>query len=387
MESGAATSTNCPIAASARAGASAPKLDRRAIENIVRSGKRLLVQGAMGIHASDGLAGKVAAMESPRLIGVGTISAVVKSEQLLRAEIRRARADAPSGFIGMNLMAAINRADFDSALRIAFEEGISFIVQGAGISREIVRWCREGGVPFAGIVSSGRLAAMYEKWGAEFLVAEGAEAGGHIGDVGHPLPALLADVVASSSLPVIAAGGIDAEDLPSLFAAGASGAQLATRFLACADGDSHPNFKQMHLGKRDDDVTLITSTVKGMKARAVRNKFTEALAAGQVFPPRSKAWAYGKEGYHGRRKACVECLATDLCICRATNFKESFCITDALLLAALKGDTENGLFYTGQSVTRISDTDAGKLPTVLEIMAMLEACVAEAEAPTAAALP
>jgi nitronate monooxygenase len=365
----------------------APRLDRTAIEEVVRSGKRLLVQGAMGIHASDGLSGKVATFRGPRLVGVGTISAVVKSEAMLRAEIRRARADAPSGYVGVNLMAAINRTDFDTCLRIAFEEGVSFVVQGAGISRDVVRACREAGVPFAGIVSSGRLAKMYEKWGAEFLVAEGAEAGGHIGDVGHPLPALLADVVASSDLPVIAAGGIDAEDLPSLFAAGAAGAQLATRFLACADGDSHPNFKQMHLGKRDDDVTLITSTVKGMKARAVRNKFTEALAAGKAFPPRSKAWAYGKDGYHGRRKACVECLATDLCICKATKFKESFCITDALLLAALKGDMENGLFYTGQSVTRIQDTDAGKLPSVLEIMEMLEATLAAAEAPIAAALP
>ncbi|HEX8909920.1 MAG TPA: nitronate monooxygenase, partial [Anaeromyxobacteraceae bacterium] len=77
----------------------APRLDRRAIEDVVRSGKRLLVQGAMGIHASDGLAGKVATWRGPRLVGVGTISAVVKSEAMLRAEIRRARAEAPSGFV------------------------------------------------------------------------------------------------------------------------------------------------------------------------------------------------------------------------------------------------------------------------------------------------
>jgi nitronate monooxygenase len=364
----------------------APRLDRRAIEDVVRSGKRLLIQGAMGIHASDGLAGKVATWRGPRLVGVGTISAVVKSEAMLRAEIRRARAEAPSGFVGVNLMAAINRTDFDTCLRIAFEEGVSFVVQGAGISRDVVRACREAGVPFAGIVSSGRLAKMYEKWGAEFLVAEGAEAGGHIGDIGHPLPTLLAEVVASTSLPVVAAGGIAAEDLPGLFAAGAAGAQLATRFLACSDGDVHPNFKRMHLGKRDEDVVLITSTVKGMKARAIRNAFTEALAAGKVFPPRSKAWAYGKDGYFGRRKACVECLAAELCICHATNFKESFCITDALLLAALKGDMENGLFYTGQSVTRVQETDVDNLPTAREILELLESALARAEAPAAAAL-
>ena len=124
-----------------------------------------------------------------------------------------------------------------------------------------MRTCRDAGVPFAGIVSSGRLAAMYEKWGAEFLVAEGAEAGGPIGDIDQRLPALLADVRARSSLPVIAAGGMDAADVPALFSAGAAGAQLATRFLACSDGDAHANFKRMHLARSEEDVTLITSCV------------------------------------------------------------------------------------------------------------------------------
>ncbi len=355
-----------------------PKLDRSAIEAIVRSGKRLLVQGAMGIHASDGLAGRVASARSARLVPVGTVSAVLKTEPMLRAEIGRARAQAPGGFVGMNLMAAINQSDFQTALRIAIEEGVSFVVQGAGISRSIVRVCRDAGVPFAGIVSSGRLAAMYEKWGAEFLVAEGAEAGGHIGDIDHPLPALLADVLAHSSLPVVAAGGIDAQDLPYYFAAGAAGAQLATRFLACSDGDVHPNFKQMHLAKGDADVTLIKSCVKGMNARAVRNTFTEALAAGKAFPPRSKAWFFGKEGFFGRRKACVECLATDVCLCRASDYQKSFCITDALLAAAIKGDVENGLFYTGQSVTRIPEVSAEALPSVQDIFDMLDATLAAA---------
>ncbi len=362
------------------------RLDRLAIEQIVRSGKRLLVQGAMGIHASDGLAGKVAAVSTRRLVGVGTISAVLKSEAMLRAEIRRAQADAPGGFVGMNLMAAINHTDFDSLLHIAFEEGISFIVQGAGISRSVVKACRDARVPFAGIVSSGRLAAMYEKWGAEFLVAEGAEAGGHIGDIGHPLPALLADVLAHTTLPVVAAGGIDAADLPSVFAAGAAGAQLATRFLACSDGDVHPNFKQMHLCKDDQDVTLITSCVKGMNARAVKNAFTDALAAGKHFPPRSKAWFFGKDGYFGRKKACIECLATDVCLNRASGFKESFCITDVLLAAAIKGDMENGLFYTGQSVTRIPERSVRALPSVGEIFEMFEDALGAAET-AAAPLP
>jgi NAD(P)H-dependent flavin oxidoreductase YrpB (nitropropane dioxygenase family) len=358
----------------------APKLTRRVVEDIVTSGRRLLVQGAMGIHASDGLSGKVAAQRGPRLLGVGTISAVLKTPEHLIREIRRAKRDACGGFVGVNFMAAVNRIDFERSVRLALEEGVSFIVQGAGVSREIVKWCREASTPFFGIVSSGRLAAMYERWGADVLVAEGAEAGGHIGDIGHPLPTLVDEVLAASSLPVIAAGGVDAEDLPDIFARGAAGAQLSTRFLACSDGDVHPNFKRMHLEKRDPEVTLITSCVKGMKARAIRNAFTDKLARGERVPPRSKAWFYGDDGFHGRRKACVECLGAELCLSRVSDYKESFCITDALLAAAIKGDMENGLFYTGQSVTRIKDIDIDRLPSIEQLFERFEAAVRPAMA-------
>jgi NAD(P)H-dependent flavin oxidoreductase YrpB (nitropropane dioxygenase family) len=354
-----------------------PKLDRAAIEAVVASGRRLLVQGGMGIHASDGLSGKVAAHRGERLVGVGTISAVLKTPEQLRGEIHRARADAPGGFVGVNLMAAINKVDFERLARVSIEEKVSFVVQGAGISREIVRWCREGGVPFAGIVSSGRLAAMYEKWGADFVVAEGAEAGGHIGDIGHPLPALVSEVLGATALPVVAAGGVDAADVARFLAGGTAGVQLATRFLACSDGDVHPAFKQMHLGKSAEDVTIITSCVKGMKARAVRSAFTERLARGEAVPPRSKAWWYGKEGYMGRKKACIECLGEGLCRCRTSGFKESFCITDALLAAAIHGDVEKGLFYTGQSLVRIGERSVAELPTAAEILADLEARLAD----------
>src|SRR5574340_1053507 len=367
---------DAPAAHSQETPAPAPRLDRAAIEALVCSGRRLLVQGGMGINASDGLSGAVARHRGPRLVGVGTISAVLKTPEQLRAEIRRTRREAPGGFVGVNLMAAINKADFETLARVSIEERVSFLVQGAGISREIVRWCREGGVPFAGIVSSGRLAAMYEKWGADFVVAEGAEAGGHIGDIGHPLPSLVDEVIAATSLPVVAAGGVDARDVSRLLAAGAAGVQMATRFLACSDGDVHPELKQMHLGKGAEDVTIITSCVKGMKARAVRNAFTDRLARGEAVPPRSKAWYFGKDGYQGRKKACIECLGEGLCLCRTSGFKESFCITDALLAAAVKGDTENGLFYTGQSLVRIGERTVEELPSAAAILADLEARLA-----------
>jgi hypothetical protein len=120
-----------------------------------------------------------------------------------------------------------------------------------------------------------------------------------------------------------------------------------------------------------------------MKARAVRNAFTDRLARGEAIPPRSKAWWYGKDGYEGRRKACIECLAEALCVCRASGFKKSFCITDALLAAAVHGDKENGLFYTGQSLVRIGERTVEELPTAAEIMADLEERLAETAAPIA----
>jgi NAD(P)H-dependent flavin oxidoreductase YrpB (nitropropane dioxygenase family) len=350
----------------------APKLTAAVIRDVVASGRHLLVQGGMGLHASDGLAGKVAAARSERFVTVGTVSAVGKTPEMLRREIRRSFEEAPGGYVGVNLMAAILKEDFTDLARVSMEEGVSFVVQGAGISREIVRWCKESGTPFAGIVSSGRLAAMYEKWGAEFVVAEGAEAGGHIGDIGHALGPLVAEVVAATKLPVIAAGGIDGKDVRALLASGAAGVQLATRFIASTDGDTHRGFKEMHLGKTADDVVVIRSCVKGMDARAVRNAFTEALARGERFPPRSKAWFFGKDGYRGRKKACIECLSAEVCLCRQSDYQESFCITDALLRGAILGDVEKGLFYTGQSVTRIPEKTFEELRSVQEIVTDLD---------------
>lgn len=360
------------------------RLTRAAIADLLGQGKVLLLQGAMGLHASDGLSGKVASAPSRRFVPVGTVSAVGKTVEGLVGEIRRARADAPDGYIGVNLMAALNHDDFETLAKAALAEGVSFVVQGAGISREVIRWCRDAQTPFFGIVSSGRLAAMYERWGADAVVAEGSEAGGHIGDIGHPLATLVQEVRAACTLPVIAAGGIVGTDIGELLRCGADGVQMATRFIACTDGDAHPNFKRMHLGKTDDDVVVITSTVKGMKARAIRNPFTEALAEGKAFPPKAKAWFYGREGYRGRRKSCIDCLARDLCLCRESDFKESFCITDSLLRAAVQGDVETGLFYSGSSVTKIPERTLEELTDAHGLVARIEG---ELEAWEAANLP
>jgi hypothetical protein len=112
-----------------------------------------------------------------------------------------------------------------------------------------------------------------------------------------------------------------------------------------------------------------------MKARAVRNDFTDALAAGKTFPPRSKAWYFGPSGYMGRKKACIECLAESLCKCRASDYQESFCITDALLRAVALGDEVLGLYYTGQSLVRLPERQVGELKSVQAIVDDMDAAL------------
>jgi len=93
----------------------------------------------------------------------------------------------------------------------------------------------------------------------------------------------------------------------------------------------------------------------------------------------SRARSSGSTARRGTRGAegCIECLGENLCLSRASGHKESFCITDALLAAAVHGDTENGLFYTGMSLVRIGEKTLAELPSAAEILAELEARLAE----------
>ena len=277
MRHGPPSSRPLALAPAPTPAAPTPALTRAAIEGVLQSGRHLLVQGAMGVHVSDGLAGKVAAAKSARFVGVGTVSAVGKTPEKLRAELRRAKADAAGGYVGVNLMAAINKDDFEQLARTALEEGVCFIVQGAGISRDIIRWCRDAGD--ARSPGSSRPAASPRctrsgaptGWWPRAPRPAATSATSTI-----PSPTLVEEVCAATSLPVVAAGGVTPPTWARYFAQGAAGVQLATRFIASSDGDAHPTFKQVHLGKKAEDVVIITSCVKGMKARAVRNEFTEA---------------------------------------------------------------------------------------------------------------
>lgn len=298
-----------------------------------------IIQGGMAVRVSTG---KLAAAVA-NAGGIGTIAGTGLTVQELIDEIRRAR-DLTSGYIGVNVLFAVRQ--FADLMLAAMKEKVDFVVSGAGFSRDMFAWGKEHGVPVISIVSSARLAEMAQKLGAAAVVVEGKEAGGHLG-TDRSITELVPEVAAAVDLPVVAAGGVmDGFDAARLLKLGASGVQMATRFVASDECEAHANFKQRYLASEPADVVLIKSPV-GLPGRALRNRFTEAIAG-------------------EKRKAIEHC---DRCLKRCS---AKFCILDALR-RAVTGDTENGLVFSGEFVSRIHEI----LP-VQEIMDRLAAQLREA---------
>lgn len=290
------------------------------------------VQGGMAVRISTGkLAAAVAAAG-----GVGTIAGTGMSTEELCSEIRLARS-MTDGIIGVNVLFAARK--FADLVKTAIAEKVDFIVSGAGFSRDMFAWGKEGGVAVLPIVSSAGLARMAQKLGAAAIVVEGAEAGGHLG-TDRSIKDVLPEVREVTDLPVIAAGGVaNGEEAADLFALGAQGVQLATRFIASEECTAPESFKRMHVGTDPDDIVLVDSPV-GLPGRAIRNKFWDKVQHGETMA----------------NPACGNCLK---------KCSHRFCILGALTRAQ-KGDVEGGLVFSGASASRIREI----LP-VKQIMARL----------------
>lgn len=297
-----------------------------------------IIQGGMAVRLSTArLAAAVAAAG-----GVGVIAATAMEETELRAEIRQARR-LGSGVVGVNIMYAARQ--FAPLARAAMEEGIDVFISGAGFSRDMFGWGREFGVPVVPIVGTAKLARLSQDLGAAAVIVEGVEAGGHLGTDRATFD-LLPEIREAVTIPVIAAGGmIDAADIARAFDLGADGVQLGILFGATVEANGHDRLKQVYLRARREDVILIDSPV-GLPGRAIRNPFTDALAAGTL-PPVEKC---------------------DACLKRCSR---TFCIREALCRAQ-EGDVVNGLIFSGGEVERITEIKpAGAV--VEELMAGLRA--------------
>lgn len=285
-----------------------------------------IIQGGMSIRISGGrLAGAVAATGA---IGVIGASGLEHSE--LKEEIGIARELAKGGIIGINILYAAK--DFLGIVQTAIIEKIDFITSGAGFSRDLFKIGRSSKTPIVPIVSSGKLAKIAESLGASAIVAESCEAGGHLGTLEIGTEDLLREVKGSVSdkIPVIAAGGIaDGKGISRMLKLGADGVQMATRFILAEECSAAKEYKELHQRTiNPDDVIIIRSPV-GMPGRAIRTTFTKKLESGN---------------YPGV-DFCDNCLK---------NCSAQYCIFEALKNAQT-GDIENGVVFTGASVTKIKD--------------------------------
>ncbi|AEG58928.1 NAD(P)H-dependent flavin oxidoreductase [Desulforamulus ruminis] len=281
-----------------------------------------IIQGGMAVRVSTApLAGAVADAG-----GIGVIGATGMDPEELRTEIRQARQIAPKGIIGINIMFAAK--EFAKIVRTAIDEKIDMIFTGAGFSRDIFPWGKEANVPIVSIVSSAKVARLAEKLGAAAVVAEGTEAGGHLG-TDRSVKDILPEIKAAVNIPVIAAGGItDGKGIAEMVRLGADGVQLATRFVMSVECTVSDAFKKLYLQSRPEDVVEILSPV-GLPGRALKNKLVSRIFSNDAPEPEN----------------CRECLK---------HCSQSFCIMDALVNSR-DGYIDEGLVFCGQNVHRIKD--------------------------------
>lgn len=324
-----------------------------------------IVQGGMGVMVSGPrLAGAVAAAG-----GVGTIATVavavsspdfdkgkslaVQNKSAVASCIADARARSDGGVLAVNCMCALT--DYETQVRTACESGIDIIISGAGLPLRLPELT--AGYPdvaLVPIVSSVKAANLilsrwkknYGRLPDAFVVETPNKAGGHLGARGvdkvmdpelsleEVVPELVAYLTENGlSIPVIAAGGIwNGEDMQRMFDLGASGVQMGTRFAATEEGDASDRFKQAYVEAREEDVVLIESPC-GLPGRAILSPLIENYIKDKVTK--------------------ISCWANCLTHCRLRSERETFCIADALI-AAYRGDWENGLFFCGSNVGKVT---------------------------------
>jgi nitronate monooxygenase len=323
-----------------------------------------IIQGGMGVGIS--LAGLASAVANEGGIGVMATAGIAIFEEdaftnfieannrALRKEIRKARALAPGGILGVNIMVALS--NYPDLARTAIEEKIDIIFAGAGLPLGLPELLKGGRTTkLVPIISSGRAASLViKRWLTKFdyapdaIVVEGPMAGGHLGfhpehidDPNYALERLIPEVLAAvrpfeesigRPIPVIAAGGIyTGQDIDKFLELGAAGVQMATRFVGTEECDGSPLFKQAYVDSRKEDIVIIKSPV-GMPGRAIRNRFIDATNAGEKMPYSCP--------FH--------------CIITCETETSPYCIALALT-NAFKGKFSGGFAFAGANAYRVKE--------------------------------
>lgn len=221
-----------------------------------------IFQGAMAWVSDSSLAAAVS-----NVGGLGIIAGANAPASLIREEIRKTKKLTNKPF-GLNIMLLSDNAD--ELANIAIEEGIKVITTGAGNPGKYISKWKEAGIKVIPVVASVALAKRMERYGADAIIAEGCEAGGHIGKLTTMV--LIPQVVDAVKIPVIAAGGIgDGRGVAASFMLGASGVQVGTRFLVADECTIHDNYKNAVIKASDID-TVVTGRITGHPVQVIKNK-------------------------------------------------------------------------------------------------------------------
>ena len=219
------------------------------------------IQGGMANIATGEFAAAVSNAGGLGLIGAGGMNT-----EMLRDQIRRCKALTDKPF-GVNLM--LMNPDAPEMARMIVEEGVKIVTTGAGSPSSYMPMWKENGMIVMPVVSSSLLAKKMESMGADAVIAEGTESGGHVGEM--TTMALVPQIVDAVSIPVIAAGGIaDGRQLAAAFCLGAIGVQLGTCLLAAEECPIHPAYKEAVLKAKDND-TIVTGRIAGTPVRILKN--------------------------------------------------------------------------------------------------------------------
>ena len=223
-----------------------------------------VIQGGMAWVAEHNLAAAVSEAG-----GFGIIGAASAPADIVREEIRKCKALTDKPF-GVNIM--LLNPNADEVADIVIEEGVRAVTTGAGNPAKYMEKWKAAGVKVIPVVASCAMAVMMERAGADAVVAEGMESGGHIGST--TTFALVPQVCDAVNIPVIAAGGIaDGRGMAAAFMLGASAVQMGTRFVAAKESIVHANYKEKIIKSKDIDST-VTGLSTGHPVRCLRNKMT-----------------------------------------------------------------------------------------------------------------
>lgn len=223
-----------------------------------------IIQGGMAWVAEYHLASAVSNAGGLGIIGAGGASADFVREQIKKT---KEKTDRP---FGVNVMLMNPQAD--EIARVIADEGVKVVTTGAGNSGKYIPMWKEAGVKVIPVVASVAMAKMMERAGADAVIAEGMESGGHIGSA--TTMALVPQVVDAVKIPVIAAGGIaDGRGLAAAMMLGAEAVQMGTRFVVANESIVHNNYKEKVIKAKDID-SVVTGMTHGHPVRAIRNRMT-----------------------------------------------------------------------------------------------------------------